>query len=93
MSLFDKPYKLYEIGTNKEIENITWSIEYYRQSESNKLSKVLEYSDQDYKLYFSYMPVLESNGSKLVPNPMYLDGLDCYPVVVATSDAGEILWK
>jgi hypothetical protein len=29
MTLFDKSYTLYEIGTNKEVENVTWSIEYY----------------------------------------------------------------
>jgi hypothetical protein len=44
-------------------------------------------------MYGAYMPRLEANGKKLVPASMYLDGLDCYPVVVA-KDINEVeLWR
>ena len=88
-SLFNTPYKLFEQRTNKEVENVTWSIKYYKKGTTNP--EELPSSGDTYNFYDKYLPKLNKDNS-LTPSPLYLDGLEYYPVVIAAK-GGTSLWK
>ena len=106
-SMFNTPYKIFykkqiedgidENGNPKilhrkdeEVSNVTWSIEYYKRSKSSKRLSKLTSSDDDYEFYSGYMPYLEQDN--LIAPPMFLDNLDCFPIVVAKKGL-NILWR
>lgn len=88
-SLFNTPYKLFEQRTNEEVDNVTWSIKYYKKGTANP--EELPSSGDAYNFYDKYLPKLNKDNS-LTPSPLYLDGLEYYPVVIATK-GGTPLWK
>ena len=88
-SLFNTPYKLFKKRTNEEETGVTWSIKYYKKGTTNP--EELPSSGDTYNFYDKYLPKLNKDNS-LTPSPLYLDGLEYYPVVIATK-GGTPLWK
>ena len=104
MSMFNQKYKLWSYNDNKEITQIglrpvNWSIDYYIYDENKQLINLKLVSQDKISVrdfYLKYMPKLTED-NRLVPAPMYLDGLDCYAVVSAYYDQINlqrvILWQ
>lgn len=100
---YNDTYKLYK-STDKgeELVNVDWSIKYAKPTTLTPIKKDYKEIDPEpvddngrANTEQDYMPIIK-NG-KLVPKPMYLDGLSLYPIIVATGKDGnekdKVLWK
>ena len=89
--MFNTPYKLFKKNSDGSVsqENVTWSLSY--KIKNGEIAENLD--DKEKAFYNSYMPKIKSEDNTLVPAPMYLDNLDCYPVLVAKDSSGTTLWK
>ena len=79
-SYYKDPYKIYNANTSEEITNVKWEIKCFKGKDGEAPS-LLDLNDENTSdLYKSYMPVInDKNG--LTPPTMFIDGMDCYPVV------------
>lgn len=86
-SMFNTPYKLFDGRTHKELL-VDWYIEYYiKNGTGGKWEKVTT----EENIYKGYMPELDDNGA-LVPPTLYVDNVNCVPVVVATYGS-DVYWR
>ena len=89
----EDPFCLYRANvapgdtTSQIVENQKWSLEYYDE-QGNWITP--DNADQ-WKVLINYMPVLNSSNG-LTPAPLYMDGLNYFPVAVCTNDNDDILW-
>jgi hypothetical protein len=90
-SMFDTPYRLFNGVTHKEVL-VDWKIDYYIKDKlTNKWWLIDDTSAPEkiasaWKFYEGYMPKLDVEGTgTLVPSSLYLEDLECIPVVVAYS--------
>ena len=89
----EDPFCLYRANvapgdtTSQIVEKQKWSLEYYDE-QGNWITP--DDADQ-WKVLINYMPVLNSSNG-LTPAPLYMDGLNYFPVAVCTNDNDDILW-
>jgi hypothetical protein len=80
---YKNPFKIFNSVTKKELDNVYWSIAYYKENgQGLNLEKEIP---QEYKLSYNFMPKLGDN-NELIPSSMYLGDGDStnilYPVVL-----------
>ncbi len=90
-SMFNTPYKLFKKNSDGSVnqENVTWSLSY--KIKNGEITENL--NEKEKSFYNSYMPKIKNEDNTLVPAPMYLDNLNCYPVLQAKDSSGNILWR
>ena len=112
-SIFATPYKIFAKKVIKdknnndsiinykdeEIQGVSWSIKYFKKEDNTSIYVKeidLSLNTKESQFYAKYMPKLANNNT-LVPAPLYLDNLDCYPIVIATIGKGtkkeEEIWR
>lgn len=90
----EDPYCLYRANTapgdttNQIVENQKWTLEYY-DSEGNWITS--DSDPEQWSVLINYMPVLNSTNG-LTAAPLYMDGLNYYPVAICSDEVGNILW-
>jgi hypothetical protein len=88
--MFNTPYKLFTQNKNgvvEEVKNITWKLSYLKKN--GEVTAALK--EEEKSFYNNYMPKLNPKDNTLVPAPMYLDNLDCYPVLQAW-EGSNVRW-
>lgn len=84
LSMFDSSYKIFSNITKQELNNIQWSIVYYKKVGDAWSRQELDTVEK------SYMPVL-NNANGLTPSTLYIQGLDIIPIVIASQN-GQDIW-
>ena len=91
-SYYKNPFKIFNMDTNDEITDVTWSIVCYDEND-----KQIDWNLKNDPILEGFMPKLDSQ-NRLVPCNIYLEdnadgnNREAYPVVLCTKNGGSILW-
>lgn len=91
-SYYKNPYKLFDMETNEQIKDVTWSIVCYDEDR-----KLIDWGSKKDPVLAGFMPKLDSQ-NRLVPCHIYLEdnadgnNREAYPVVLCTKNGGDVLW-
>lgn len=91
-SYYKNPYKLFDMETNEQIKDVTWSIVCYDEDR-----KLIDWGSKKDPVLEGFMPKLDSQ-NRLVPCHIYLEdnadgnNREAYPVVLCTKNGGDVLW-
>ena len=89
---YKNPFKIFNMDTNEEIKDVTWSIRCYDED-----GKMIEWGSKKDPVLEGFMPKLDSQ-NRLVPCNIYLEdnadgnNREAYPVVLCTKNGGDVLW-
>ena len=86
-SYYKNPYRIFKSNTNEEVLDVRWEIKLFT-GKDGKVPSLLTSDDSEYDFCKKYMPVLNDKGG-LTPANMYIDGVNCYPVVYCYQEGND----